>query len=649
MTWNINKSKPIKTMVIMWCLATASWSWAQRTPAEELAHYKAKYPTESGVNTDYWSELSIKNFGDSLSITEVFYRETLILNNPAQWTKGNIYGNSFSEIVDIEAYSLLPGKKKYKKLAVDEFKTASAMDSYVFYDDSEVISYNYPQLEIGSKVVTKYSRKLKDPHLLGRFYFSSYRPTEKARYTIVADRNVELNHRLFNAEVEAIDFKKAAHEDGRIAYTYSGENLKALEYEDDNPSVSYLSPVVHMTIAGYKNAESETVKVLSSLDDLHQWYRGFVSGLETYDEVKEQALAIVDENDSDYEKIRKIFYWVQKNITYIAFEQGLRGFIPHSAGYVLDKKYGDCKDMSSLLVGMLRSVDIPAKYTWIGSRELPYKYTQFASPIVDNHMIATVMLDGEPLFLDATGYYTPIGFPTAMIQGKESLISDEDGYQVLEVPEISKEKNMFVDTAWVNLEQNQLKGKGNIRLSGLAKSANTPGFIQKNKEREETKLKRLVNKGNNKFLITNYELANVENLDLPLTADYEFTIGDYYKSLGDEIYINLNLDKRLTNGTITERTTPLTNDYKYIHRSVVVCEMPEDYEIAYLPENVKLQTKNFGYELSYDYSDQKIIATKEFYVDYLLMKPDEFTEWNEAIKSYAQAVRQSTVLKKINE
>ena len=45
---------------------------------------------------------------------------------------------------------------------------------------------------------------------------------------------------------------------------------------------------------------------------------------------------------------------LQNNINYVAFEDGLGGFIPRGAASVCDKRYGDCKDKSLLLVTLLR-------------------------------------------------------------------------------------------------------------------------------------------------------------------------------------------------------------------------------------------------------------------------------------------------------
>src|SRR5690606_41037728 len=96
------------------------------------------------------------------------------------------------------------------------------------------------------------------------------------------------------------------------------------------------------------------------------------------------------------------------------------GFIPREADKVFERKFGDCKDMTSIITEMAKYVNVPnVNFTWIGTRELPYTYQQLPTPAVDNHMIATYIKDGKKIYLDATDANVPFGMPSGFIQGKE--------------------------------------------------------------------------------------------------------------------------------------------------------------------------------------------------------------------------------------
>ena len=65
---------------------------------------------------------------------------------------------------------------------------------------------------------------------------------------------------------------------------------------------------------------------------------------------------------TDTDKARAIYYWVEGQTRYVALELGLSAFQPHAAAAVCRNRYGDCKDMATLLVTMLHEAGI--KTAW---------------------------------------------------------------------------------------------------------------------------------------------------------------------------------------------------------------------------------------------------------------------------------------------
>lgn len=629
--------------MIACCLLTN----AQMRPNEVHQHYQSTYPEESGIITEFKRVITIRRSGDSLDINTDQYKEVLILDKPLGWVKEKVYSNTFSKVEKLEAYTLLPGKRNYKKVDVEDFKKSYDKDTYVFYDDTEVINFNFPQLTEGAKKVTSQSWKTTDPHVIPSYYFSSFVPTLHASFQIVVEEGIEVMHGVLNDSTLNIRYSEEVLKDGTKVFTYEAKNIPKIDYQEDNPGFGYLSPSVYVMIASYKNFKNENIQVLSSLDDLHAWYRSFTSDIKVDSSLLEVTRQIVDEDDTKIEKVKKIFYWVQKNIKYIAFEDGMRGFIPHPANYVLEKRYGDCKDMTSILIGLLQSEGIDAQYTWVGTRDIPYRYSEIPSPFVDNHMIASVKIDGEIYFLDATGSYSPLGYPTSMIQGKECLISYTDNYEVVEVPVIEKEKNQMNDTSTIWMKEGVLYGEGKVTISGLAKVANTHQLIQRTSKGEDNYVRRLLSRGNNKFLVDDYDVQNVEELDHPIEISYTFNVADYYREVGNEIYINLCLDRSLINQAIKDRETAVENDYKFISSSNTTLKIPDGYRVKYVPEGGKVDSPHLGYRIDYNKDSSSITFSSHIYINFLLMYPDSFSTWNEVIEKYARLTRRTIVLEKI--
>jgi hypothetical protein len=140
---------------------------------------------------------------------------------------------------------------------------------------------------------------------------------------------------------------------------------------------------------------------------------------------------------------------------------------------------------------------------------------------------------------------------------------------------------------------------------------------------------------------------NVENRDVPTVIKYEFRLSDYFQKIGDELYVNLNLNKDFYNEFITEsRKTPKELDYKYVKKEYIEMSIPTGYSIDYLPENAKHDGGLLGYEITYQVKGTKVIFCKTLYVDYLLMQPEEFEKWNESVKAVSEAYKESIIFKK---
>ncbi|MDH5609568.1 MAG: hypothetical protein OEY56_08810, partial [Cyclobacteriaceae bacterium] len=141
-------------------------------------------------------------------------------------------------------------------------------------------------------------------------------------------------------------------------------------------------------------------------------------------------------------------------------------------------------------------------------------------------------------------------------------------------------------------------------------------------------------------------LSHVADLDQPIDVRYEFEIGDYYKEIGNEIYLNLILDKSLIDDFKKDRQNPIENDYKYINRSVTKMNIPDGYHVKYLPKNESYDSDVFGFTITYQLTGNQLTATKTFYVDYLMMMPHEFKSWDNGIKTYSTACRQAVIFEK---
>ncbi|MEI9947184.1 MAG: transglutaminase-like domain-containing protein [Chitinophagaceae bacterium] len=151
---------------------------------------------------------------------------------------------------------------------------------------------------------------------------------------------------------------------GEITYTFKVSNLPKEMMYADAPDNSYYSLHVIFFIDSYRTEKGNTVKYMSSLDDLYHLNWNFVKDVnqQTGTEIKRITDSLVNGISSTEERVKRIYQWVQKNIKYVAFEEGMEGFVPRDANLVCSRRFGDCKDMSSILTMMLKHAGATALF-----------------------------------------------------------------------------------------------------------------------------------------------------------------------------------------------------------------------------------------------------------------------------------------------
>lgn len=616
----------------------------------EYNEYKKLYPDKIAVIIDNFQELLIDFRADSIYILQEDYERKLYLNNQAKLLSNDqVYVSGFTKSKNLEAYSYFLNKNKYKEVKVNDFYESHDMASSVFYDDFTSISFTYPSLENASQSVLKHSFEYSNIYILRAFYFGSYLPVVNSKLTIRVNENIQLNYKIFNAEKINIDFNKTKQGKYWI-YEWKASNVKEYLRSNRIAGIQYVLPHIIFYIGSYKKANTE-VNVLNSIDDLYKWYYGFIENLNKGEqqELNKLVKELTKGEEYDLNKAKNIYYWVQDNINYIAFEQGMRGYIPHKAIFVYNQKYGDCKDMASLLTTMLNIAGLESHITWVGTREIPYSYYDIPTPVVDNHMISTYITNDSVYFLDATAQYTPFGIPSYPIQGKEALIEcGRDSFKILKVPVLPKEYSGKTDSCEIYIDGKTVRGKGKTIYKGYTKSEVAYSIDGLQNDQLKNRVTEMLKRGNNKFFINSYSINNLLEKEKPLIIEYDFKTEDYFTSLDNELYINLSLDKSLFNRIIedTINLIPVENDFLYIDSFYTELIIPENYHIEYLPENKEYSNELIGFSIKYEKTENSIIQKKNIYFDFLMIKIDKVYLWDEMIKELSRVYRESIILKK---
>jgi transglutaminase-like putative cysteine protease len=617
--------------------------------AQGLDELRKQFPDEKAVLLKRVMEYHINTKDGQPNVTSNEVQQIAYLLNSATSYMSE-YGFSQSDFHKLISYQAYTRTATDKKLKVPEFKTTSNKESSVFYDDVKQTTFNFPAIEPGAVGNLEVSWQNTDPHLLSPYYFASYIPVVNSELKIIVSKNVSIKYKLMGLDTSHIEIKVDDNRGNKV-YIFKYKNCLPLKRYPDSPDLSWYSPHVIFYIDSYKNDSGQTVSYLANADDLYKLNYSYIKTVNNT--INPDLKHIVDSLTANVTrpevKAKTIYNWVQRNIKYVAFENGMEGFIPRDAGLVCSRRFGDCKDMASILTEMINAAGVPAYFTWIGTRDLPYKFSEVPLPLVSNHMICAIKIDGKFIFLDGTDPTCVFGTPSYGIQDKEAMISiSEKEYKIIKVPTAEKNTNILTDTTWLEITPNGIKGQIRQNLQGYFASTAHAKLMYMNGRNMEESMKAQFARGSNKFHLDNFEVDKNQVAD-KVSFLASFSLADYAKKIGNEYYLNLNLFKFFANEQIDypRRLIPIENNFRYVKRYVIFLKIPQGYKLTYLPQGKTFHNTIWGFNLQYQQKGDYVILTQEFDNENLMLTKDQFEPWNKVLENLSPLYKESLSLTKI--
>jgi hypothetical protein len=553
--------------------------------------------------------------------------ETVYLCNDFR-TSTNIveFYNDQVSIDDVDVY--VNDKKSTKYFTIHQEPYSS---EGIFYSDQKVMYFNLPLEKKGSTSEVRIKKTTKDPRYLDEFYFDSQFPVLFHQVTLIIPDWVSTEIKEFNFHGFTIT-KTQDDRNGTKTIIYTGNNLPAMPNESSSLGITYTSPHV-MLITQQAVVDGNIITYFKNTADQYKWYAGLVKQIGNDDAViKAKAAEIVQGRTSDMEKIKAIYFWVQQNIRYLAFENGIAGFRPEKAQEVLRKKYGDCKGMANLTKCLLTSQGFDARLCWIGTNHIAYDYS-IPSLAVDNHMICALMYKGKLYFLDATE--TNIGFEeyAERIQGRQVLIENGDKYILEHVPQTVFTQNTETETRVLHIDGTSFKGTATQTFSGESKESLISNMESVKKDKLETAIRNYLADGKKDYEVSNLVMTNDKPDQGRMSLQYNLTHEHAVNIFGKEMYVDLDFRKSFSAFKIDTASRKL--DYMFPYKMNDITEttllLPDGYQAETLPPSFAIQNPVFDIKLSYTKQPGKIIYHKEVNIKQALLKKGYFSDWNKAI------------------
>ncbi len=216
------------------------------------------------------------------------------------------------------------------------------------------------------------------------------------------------------------------------------------------------------------------------------------------------------------------------------------------------------------------------------------------------------------------------------------------------VPVTAAANSLAVDSTTISFSPDGIKGHTSVNYSGYFGEDIYNTLLYRDEKETKDFVKSRMTKASNKFILGNYVInkTNPEENNINISADFE--IPGYGKKIGNEYYINLNLEKLFENRLVdtAKRKIAIENEFQFVVKLYSILLLPDGYSVTYQPKDFNFENDLVALKISYQVKEGKIIALQEMQQKKLMIQPTDFAEWNRAAKAAAQQYKEQVVLEK---
>lgn len=398
---------------------------------------------------------------------------------------------------------------------------------------------------------------------------------------------------------------------------------------------------------------------MESWSDVVDWYlKKTYRRLETNYEIDGALLGIIQEGMSEAEMVEAIYNYLTKEITYSHVGFLNSNYIPKKPSATISDEIGDCKDVASLMIAMLRKMGIEAYYVLVRSSNFTNS-KPLPTILAFNHVIVGYILeDGKMRYLDLTTDYYPYYVIPEFDNNSWALIVREGETDVFRLP------SDMLDATKTRLEID-IKAQVNADRSLDIRAKTTGTGILGGKLREE--LNRVTTEDDRRKFLLNYFGAgtfdhlsldrfgfdNLEDISTPLEMSMEMKSFNYIERVSNFYIVQVPLLN-----AITTRPT-LFNEERYNNLDLntlfeispayqmIELELPPNFTLLELPEDIEMKNEFGSYEMRFEPTPKGLIIKRNFELKKRLIEYADYKAFKDFYLDLLDADRLKIAMKKV--
>ena len=506
----------------------------------------------------------------------------------------------------------------------------------VFYDDTKACTVQGEISKKGKTSSTSFERTFKDIKYFTRVYLLEEYFIQHKTLTITIPKKLA-GYRLKEMNFEGYNIQ-VAHESTPTdeVYRYTMTNCNRMKEDAQMPPSSSVYP--YLLIIG----------PFADVNALYSWSMKMADVDCNIPNLQSLLAEINKTSKTPEDRISNTYRWVQDNIRYIAYEAGIAGHRPDTPAEVLRKRYGDCKGMALLLTTLLKAQGFDARWTDIGTEEIPFKMSDVPTLAGADHVICTLLYKGKTYFIDATCKHIPYTYTPQGIQGSQAMIANGDRPRLEIVPVRKPDESIDSLSYNYQLQGDALVGTATYMTRGDMKEWFMSVSDNVGSKHNDDLLANNLNSDAHNMMVSDVKWVD----DDPRHEWGKFTGKVVNKpavqQADGELYIEMNPHNNLFDARID--TTQRTHDYYLPVRCNVVRQavltIPAGYRVDYLPSSATFNTPEGTLTCRFVQNGNVITFHQKMQINHRQIPLKNIPQWNDALRKWTDACNEQVVLKR---
>ncbi len=610
-----------------------------QTPVQSI------YPLWDAVILKDQALMEIESDGQAVY---TLHRIMKIFSDPdKRYSRQEIPFNSSIRVLEIKARTIHPDGEEFF-LDQADIKEKSLISEFTLYSDVKAKEFYLPRVRKDCVVEYEYRLRLNSLLYWSDWFFQSDLPSLYSAYTLKVPRDFDFKVKVLNAFIEPrIDFR-----DDKQVFMWERFDNPAIRKEVFMPPAADSLYRVAFSPLDF-NFDGKTYPSRSWYD-IAAWYRDISQpSLELSEKTTSLAVELTSGLTSTEAKVRAIFDYVQEHVRYVSVAVGVGAYRPHLCADVMEYGYGDCKDMTSLVIGLLKAVQIEAYPALLSTRGHPSPLAGMARVKQFDHVVVVVPSDNGYLWLDLACRDCKFGQLPFEDQGATALIVKPNIGELVVTPESAEEENVAYTEWEIKLNSDgSTSGSLFIGATGQEELAFRASLARLKPPRREEAL--------NGFLgywfidpdLMVSEFRHFEDRDSNISVRADFLSEGFGVMQKDELFLPVNLNTQDYLSLVfpyQERINPVMFDYRFVNRDEMKIHIPPQFEIEHLPGAVRLDEPFGTFESTFSVEQDTIIHKRLFVRKDLLLSEDLYPQLKEFYDRAAQEDGKKIVLRRASK